>query len=174
MKTIIILAAMLLCGCSAKPKLKPVAVAPYVTNIYTFTNEGENQFTVGTNDQYKLGSFSESVSNISRYISDLEKQLVASRPNSNGIFHLEFSNDLKLTNLTLTNFGQYATGLELVRSSVTNDYLPILHIKMPCGHTYVLRWGDCAPTNDVPCTCGKTNHWFLRFSTYETKPWIPQ
>ena len=44
------------------------------------------------------------------------------------------------------------------------DY-PLLRIKMPCGQVYKLFLGDRLPTNSIPCTCGNTNHWFIKIDT---------
>ena len=65
---------------------------------------------------------------------------------------------------SITNAFSTAVGIQLSAPSL-RDLPPLLEIKMPCGSSYEIRFGDTLPTNSVPCSCGNTNHWFIRIET---------
>ena len=36
----------------------------------------------------------------------------------------------------------------------------LINIKMPCGNKIALKQ---LPDNDIPCPCGNSNHWFVKY-----------
>lgn len=53
-------------------------------------------------------------------------------------------------------------------STDQQDFPPLVSITMPCGYVWELRWGDRVPETDVPCPCGKPEHWVFQFDRHET------
>lgn len=41
-----------------------------------------------------------------------------------------------------------------------------LEITMPCGETATFEKFDDIPMEDVRCTCGNPNHWFIKYRAY--------
>ena len=46
---------------------------------------------------------------------------------------------------------------------------PLLDIVMPCGENMVCKTFTSVPSSDVPCSCGDSKHWFIKYKVTEKK-----
>ena len=62
-------------------------------------------------------------------------------------------------------WGIYAKNREVLIDHIRGTVsLPVLTITMPCNHSVVYETSADIPDSDVPCPCGKPDHWFIQYS----------
>ena len=46
---------------------------------------------------------------------------------------------------------------------IKNSELPFIKIEMSCGSSVIYQEFGDIPTDDVPCPCGDSTHWLVRY-----------
>ena len=75
----------------------------------------------------------------------------------------------------VTPQGKYNNGIARMFADILKDFkscegyspdAPAIEITMQCGHVLIIPHLDDFPKKDVPCSCGSSDHWFVKYEIH--------